>query len=350
MKNNSVNENVKKRIKYIDIAKAIAMIIIVIGHTLVHSKHCSGIFWFLYSFNVALFFILSGITFKVNDTFGCFVKKKFLRIMIPYFIWAIVFIIPYLIFGKNIGNSLETKQSFELLNVIKNTLYGNGINNALKQNTSLWFLPALFSMECIYYFVIKIANDKYDYIKFPILITIGFLFTKYFPLILPWGINSVIQIGAGTFYVGYLLKKYNILDKIFNPGTMLFLVITGIIIYIINDKHINYVDYKYGNYFLTLIIGICFSIITIYISYIIKNNKKLEYIGKNTMGILIFHKIIILIFQTKLGYISKLLKDSNLVIELFLTIIIVLLSITISIAITTVVRKICPMVLGEKCN
>jgi len=300
------------RIKYIDIARAFAIIIIVIGHTLVHSEHCKEIFYFLYSFNVALFFILSGYTFKIKSDFKSFFCKKFIRIIIPYFVWAILFIIPFLIFGKNVGDSLETKQSFDILKNIKDILYGIGANNALKQNNALWFLPALFSMECIYYFVIKIANDKYDYIKLPILILIGFLSTEFLSVFLPWGLNTVLQIGGGTFYIGYLLSKYNVFEKIFKPHYMTIILLLGILFSLISKNHINYVDYKYGNYFFALIIGVSFSLVMIYISYIISNNKVLEYIGKNTMGILIFHKLIIIIFQTKLGMISKLLKNSNL--------------------------------------
>ena len=53
----------------------------------------------------------------------------------------------------------------------------------------------------------------------------------------------------------------------------------------------------------------------LYISYLINENEALEYIGKNTMGILIFHKLPILVVQTKLGVISNLLIDSNLLVE-----------------------------------
>lgn len=65
-----------KRITYIDIARAFAIIFIVIGHTLVHSQHCSLVFKFLYSFHVLLFFILSGYTFKIKkEKFLIYVKK-----------------------------------------------------------------------------------------------------------------------------------------------------------------------------------------------------------------------------------------------------------------------------------
>lgn len=149
----------KKRINYIDIARAFAMIFIVMGHTIVHSANCHIIFKFLYSFHVQLFFIISGITFKIKEeSFINFFKNKFIRIMIPYFVWAILFIIPYLMFGNNVGENLGTKGTFELKNILINILYGVGKNSALKQNTSLWFLPALFSMEILYYFIIGYIN------------------------------------------------------------------------------------------------------------------------------------------------------------------------------------------------
>lgn len=340
----------KNRIKYIDIAKSIAIIIIVIGHTLVHSQHCSGIFRFLYMFNIALFFILSGYTFKINCDFKPFIKRKFVRIMIPYFAWSTFFIIPYLIFGSKIGDSLGTTQTFNIFRIIKNTLYGNGIDNALKQNTSLWFLPALFSMECFYYFIIKIKNDKYDIVKFPILFIIGVVSAKFLSIHLPWGINTVIQIGVGTFYTGYLLAKYDIFKKIFKPYYMVFFLLIGIAAILINTDNINYVNYTYGNYFIAFIIGISISLIIIYISYLIKENKVMEYIGRNTMGILIFHKIIILIIQTKLGNVSNLLRNSNLLIELLLTFFAVAISIIFSLIVTKIIRKICPILIGEKSN
>lgn len=336
----------KERIKFIDIAKAMAIIIIVFGHTIVRSHHCSSIFSFLYQFNVALFFILSGYTFNIKRNFKQFIKNKFLRIMVPYFVWAVIFIIPYILLGNKVGDSLGTKQSFDLLTIIKNTLYGNGVNNSLRQNTSLWFLPALFSMECIYYFIIKVGKEKYDLIKLILLFVIGVLSTKLLTIYLPWGINSVLQIGAGTFYIGYLLSKYNVLEKVFKPLYMIIFLTIGSFVCIINTS-VNYVDYNYGNYFLTIIAGILMSVVIIYISSLVNKNRTLEYIGRNTLGILIFHKIIVLVFQTKLGIISKSLRNSNLPVELLITAIIVVLSIACSLIITEIIKKIIPILVGE---
>lgn len=342
----------KSRLGFIDIARAFAIIFIVIGHTLVHSSNCSIIFKLLYSFHVVLFFIISGYTFKIenNESKFKFIKKKFIRIMVPYFIWATLFLIPYMLFGQNVGSNLGTNSSFDLLNQIVNVLYGNGNLSALKQNSSLWFLPALFSMNIFYYFVVKFI-DKYKINKglmLVILFAIGFISSSFLSVILPWGVNTVLNVGV-FFYIGYLFKELELLNrnKIFKLRYMVIALIIGLVSSLVNIS-ISCIDYSYGNYFLCFLSGLCLSLVIVYISYKIDKNKIFEYIGKNTMGILIFHKLIVLIFQTKLGMISDLLRNSSFVIEILLTLIVSILSIICSLIATEVCRKLLPIVIGEK--
>lgn len=341
-----------KRIKFLDITRAFAIIFIVIGHTLVHSANCSIIFKFLYSFHVVLFFIISGYTFKVKDNENIFnfIKNKFIRIMVPYFIWALLFLIPYMLFGQGVGGDLGTSSSFNLIDQIINVLYGNGNLSALKQNSSLWFLPALFSMNLFYYFVVKFS-DKYKMNKelmLVILFIIGFISSSFLSVFLPWGINTVLNVGV-FFYIGYLFREVGLLNsnKLFKLKYILIVLLIGLVSCFANDL-VSCIDYSYGNYFLCFLSGLCLSLVVLYISYKIDKNKILEYIGKNTMGILIFHKLIVLVFQTKLGVISNLLRDSNIIVEVLLTLIVTALSIGCSLIATEVCRKILPIVIGEK--
>ena len=343
----------KERVKFIDISRALAIIFIVLGHTLVYSKHCSMIFKLLYSFHVVLFFIVSGYTFKIKkEGFKSFIKKKFIRIMIPYFIWAVLFLVLYVIFGGNIRNTLGTSSSFDIKTQITNILYGNGNMSALKQNSSLWFLPALFSMEIIYYFVISFVNKhkKWQILMLIPLVLISYITNYFLKISLPWGINTVLNVGL-FFYIGYLIKEYKIFEKDYKISKLYFILpifIIGIISCFLNKNTVSCIDYKYGNFTLALLSSGCLAIVTIYIAFVIKKNNVLEYIGKNTIGILIFHKIIILVFQTKLGLISNLLKNSNVVIEFILSITIVTISIICSLIANEVTRKILPLAIGEK--
>lgn len=344
-----------KRVGFIDIAKCFAIAFIVLGHTLVHSEHCNYIYKFLCSFHVVLFFVLSGYTFYVSkgDKASKFIYKKFCRIMIPYFIWAILFLVPYMLLGKSVDASIGTNASFDLGTQLLNVFYGNGNGAALKQNSALWFLPALFSMEIIYYFVIKFIENKnskvLNYLLLLFLLMLGYCSQAFFPFVLPWGIKTAIELGM-FFYIGYMLKKFKIFKvNKFYRGFVFVLILLGIGIFTcyLNPVSVSCMEYSYGNYLLAIFSGLSLSLVEISVSFWINKNRLLEYVGRNTMGILIFHKLVILIFQTKLGFISELLLDSSLIIELTLSVIITILSIFISLLITKCVKKLLPLALGE---
>lgn len=339
-----------KRISYIDIARAFAILFIVLGHTLVHSEHCSAIFKFLYSFHVVMFFILSGYTFKIKDnqSFFEFLKNKIIRIMIPYFIWSLLFLIPYILFGSNVSNDLDINSTFDLKQLLFNIIYGIGSESALKQNSSLWFLPALFSMEVIYYYIIRFV-DKNNKFRVPVLIgsiVVGYASSYLIHFYMPWGINTVLNLGC-FFLLGYLIKNSKIDDFISNLYYTIVFIIIGCVACYFNNT-VQCIDYEYGNYSLALLSGFCLSMVFINISKYINSNKVLEYIGRNTMGILIFHKLIILIFQTKMGIISQLLSNSNIYLEVTLSLVIVVLSVLTSLVATIIVRRTIPIFIGEK--
>lgn len=58
---------------------------------------------YLYTFNVTLFFFLLGYTFKCDESLKEFFKKRFLRTMIPYYIWSVVSILIFLLMGKYVS-------------------------------------------------------------------------------------------------------------------------------------------------------------------------------------------------------------------------------------------------------
>ena len=65
-----------------------------------------------------------------------------------------------------IGMSNET---LGITHFIKGIVYGSGVNDLLKQNTPLWFLPCLFITEIFAYFIFKLKNkfgNKFYFIIF----------------------------------------------------------------------------------------------------------------------------------------------------------------------------------------
>ena len=340
------------RLKYIDVARAFAIFFIVFGHALSHSMNIEPIYKFIYSFHVSAFFIISGYVFKIKSaSFKDFLKKKLLRIMVPYLFWAIVFLIPYIFLILNISDVFNLNNENNIFVLLAKILYGNGNNDSLNQNTSLWFLPALFSMQVINYFVIKFANrvDKKEcyILVYIVFLIIGFLANKFLHIYLPWGLNTALECG-NLFYLGFLLNKFKIIEKIKEKFIFFILfAVVGVIACYTNNTIVAMVEYRYGVYILAMMSGIFISLAMIYISLWLENKKILLKVGMNTMGILIFHKIIILIFQTKMGVFTNALINSNIIIEILLGLLISILSIALSILITNIIRKISPVLIGE---
>lgn len=327
-----------KRLTYIDVMRGFAIFFIVYGHSIVHSLNSHIAFNIVYSFHVPLFFVISGLTFSsINKRFFSFLKNKFLRILIPYFIWSLLFLIPYYLFGKSVGESFGNTGSFNILENLYNILYGVGASSALKQNTPLWFLPALFSMEIIFYFICKLKGKKNHFIIMLFLFLVSMFSYKFISLILPFGLNTFLNLGI-FFYFGYLMKEYKIIDIFYeNKCLFILLLLVGVITSIIN-KSISCVDYYYGNIFLFYISSISLSLCTIFFSRLILKNEILEYIGKNSMGILIFHKLIIVTFQNKIPIINSLIRDSNFIVESLLGMVLSVITIIFCLFIIKILR------------
>lgn len=341
------------RLHYIDVARAISILLLVLGHTLGHSQNSKYIYKIIYSFVVPLFFLVSGFLMSKKGSFGSFAKNKFVRIMIPYFIWAALFLVPFFMFGSSVAKSFKISSPNGLFEVVKSILYGIGKDHRLQQNSSLWFLPALYTMSLVYYCVIhlldKIDNDKIRLSAVAVLMIGGYISDRYLVISLPWGLNTVFVAGV-YFYVGYVLRRYKVIEQIMNHKyKVLVLAIAGIMgVYAGSvNRALGFMDYQIGNVWLAYISGICFSVLALCLSYSIGKSAILEYIGKNTMAVMIFHKLPILLCQTKMGSLTRWLTSSNILLEVVLGMIISIGATFFALAVGEVLKKIAPFSIGE---
>lgn len=149
MHNSDVNKS-QVRYEYLDVARGISILLIVLGHT-----GFIGEFWlnFIYYINVPIFFILTGILAEIRDlraldTKGMknFLVKRFENLMIPYAAFSVIYSIIYFVqmkmgymtgedFLKNIRRALD--------------FYGESV---------LWFLPTLFLAQAGFLVVGKLVR------------------------------------------------------------------------------------------------------------------------------------------------------------------------------------------------
>lgn len=85
--------DIKQRLTYIDIARAIGILFVVLGHVNQFYRDSQGIensqtLIFIYAFHMPLFFILSGILFSEKTfhdlSFFDFLIKKVKALLVPY--------------------------------------------------------------------------------------------------------------------------------------------------------------------------------------------------------------------------------------------------------------------------
>lgn len=86
-----------QRLIFLDMAKAICIILVVIGHY--HPENSpewySTVWKFIYSFHMPLFMFASGYSYiatKREQAYGSFIWKKAKRLMIPYLVTSVLVI------------------------------------------------------------------------------------------------------------------------------------------------------------------------------------------------------------------------------------------------------------------
>lgn len=167
----------KNRIVYIDIAKAICIILVVIGHYVPNG--CPG-WWMnihdiIYAFHMPLFMFASGFvyiaTFKEKLTYWTFLAKKIKRLLIPYFVVSFLIISIKLLTESHMY--LENPKT--IMSYIKMFYYPEA-------GYFLWFIWALWWM---FVTVLLFKNKNSRLILFVVSIILAYIpihFTEIFCL------------------------------------------------------------------------------------------------------------------------------------------------------------------------
>ena len=272
-----LNAQMNKRIDWIDISKGIGVILLVIGHMPSIPYVIQN--W-IYSFHMPLFFFLSGYTFKIKDSVKDNLKKMFRRLIIPYLIYNVIFLLSDIIlFGR------------------KSTTVNADLNDMISGQGSfgvIWFLLSLFWVQIIYLVVSAITNNyknvKFANIVIVLIVLSGYVIATYCKMDLYKLVTSLVAVGF--FCLGNIFMKLKILDKLKQMSILFLFLCTNIIFGYINlilyGTRIEMSGAVYNNLFITFvaaIAGIIFvngvseklSMLNLWVV------KCLKYIGKNSL-------------------------------------------------------------------
>lgn len=295
-----MSANVRKRLDHLDLAKAITIFLVMIGHAAGNGER-PFYRMVLYTFHMPLFFMVSGTVIRRHRTSGygwehwkLFLRRNILALVMPYFLWALIYSV------------------FSYQNVLR-ILYGSWQTLTDAETlTSLWFLPCLFTARILMELVLMSyglfkRTERHLYAFFASVVS--FAVAYLLPVVkqgYPWCLNCAFG-AMGFMLLGYALK--DVIDRLVQKGISfwigafllcLALLVTGIAVQKGNVYYVKMFTGDYGSpllFFPNALSG-CGAVISLSVltaKYCEKHPESrvragLLWIGRNTLGIYLLHK------------------------------------------------------------
>ena len=202
---------------YITIAKAIGIILMVVGH----SGCPDALFRFIYLFHMPLFFFCSGIFMENmtnNDAVTIYLKRRIIGLYIPFVKWSLLFLLLHNFFMLlGVYNSFygyETGSSYYTLKdtIIKAFLILFTMHDYEELLGGFWFIRALF-VSSILIAILSLLMRRIDTYKHGIMCLLFFIFTV---IIRKYAYESELtrDLSMGTFgaffyLIGYIVMRFS---------------------------------------------------------------------------------------------------------------------------------------------
>ena len=279
------------RIQWIDIAKGLGIILIILGHT----SNNAILSKYIYCFHVPLFFLISGYLYTKRDNL---IKRKTKSLLLPYCIFSI------LSFGYWLIERMFREQEISSLKVFANIFIAQGPSEKFIYNAALWFLPCLFITEILFDIIYKKTTKNSRFLIIFATSILGYVYPKITTIRLPFCID-VAMTALMFYYIGFLFKQVES-KMIFNKKIINILIIIlgiiGIFAYSCTQQSTDMLRLDYGmNYLMFYLIG-CLGSYIVYTTSKEININYITWIGRNSLYFMCLHepvkRIIIKIYST----------------------------------------------------
>lgn len=293
----------QKRLDYLDIAKALALLLVIYGHTFRDSMRadyvwCNLSYIFVYRFHVSLLFLVSGMGYalsgKKNQSLSVsqYLKKKAHSLLLPWFSYSVIIYLIF-VFAQLIpfSRALLSSSSYQIISPIQ---YGIAmLRNENPYSFHLWYLQTLFLFVFVtflldHFLSVQIARN----VKL-----ILFLFTPIFYILF---CNSWVWILKGFFQKYFFFLLGTLLpSQVLERRPHLFVRLGALsCLYMLLELFYPSMDSLYSSRLIGLplsyldnivIIGLCLGILALCILL----QKKLQWaakFGKDTMLYYLYHQ------------------------------------------------------------
>ena len=307
------------RILWIDVAKGITIILVVLGH----SSLPSTISRFIWAFHMPVFFLVSGgATNWKKYTFFKFLLRRMKTLVLPFCIYSIVL-------GSILA--IDTRSCDIIWRVLKNGWGGY----------ALWFIPVLF-VACIIVKGVYLIGSRIGIwlLNIMLLCTAGTL--DYFKILLPWNISTVF-FASFLIIMGSELKC--IYPKLERTNTIVFYMAIFLTLGISHYWRLDMCSNEVMPILPITIAAFSGSLVVVILSiWIVKNvplgSNILQHIGRETFVIVAFSQVIIILLNK---YVT-----SNVLVKYGLLVITIILITLLKNRIKTIISLV-PVSKGHQC-
>jgi len=289
-----------KRIKYIDVAKGIGILLVVLGHNYVKAS-VPGMEKFIFSFHMPFFFLVSGMLFKPSYPILVLFKRRFGTLILPY-LASIILLYAVYFFYTDI-------RIMTILRRIVRSLYASG--NYIEW-AQLWFLPHLFLLNMFagILFLLFYGRVKWRWLRLVFLALMLWAGVTFLPIYymeevtifgqtflldgLPASMDLLLVTGT-YFLLGYEIRQL-LSERFF--ASIWTLVISGVLLITLNiifPYRIDFFFRTYDSYIVNTLEALSGSIFLLALSSRIASKQNwlfatLKYFGQITIILLIFHQ------------------------------------------------------------
>lgn len=268
----------------------------------------------------------------------------------PYLIWGAISIVVYLVLMCR-NNSAIKMGGYAI-----GLLYGNGSlgrsstsSGLMVWNSPMWYLPFIVATEILACAISKLLNKISSKVVLLLAVCVGML--SYYLLRLHslfMELETVIYLFP-FFVFGFLLKDIDFLKHRCNPVVGIMLVFAGSVLGKFNGAP-GYLSDTYNNYLLFLVSAscICIGIISL-VQYADIKCSTVEYIGTNTLAILVAHKFPIMFCSIILSSVLH-ISIENEAVSFIAGTVVAAISIAGCLIVERIMERICPVLIGKSTN
>lgn len=294
--------NNKSRIAYIDLAKGICIIMVVLYHVAKYYDTSLLVNSFFKLIRMPLYFFLSGVFFKNYSGLVDFIKRKTNKLLIPFVFWYLLLSVSFsLLMFHAFGIKLDRFDDTTFLG----SLFAFWAKEDFP-NSAIWFLLCLFYVNLLFYNVFLLASHfKTEKGKFWILLLfsmlcggIGFIFC-FTKTNLPAFLDSAFT-SVPFFCFGYLIKNHtkilvpNKYDKhLLLISLALFILVGGVALLFREGYSLKYNYFTPKSALIAYPCGLLGTLGVILFSKKVNHIPVVSMFGQYSIMILVTHKILL---------------------------------------------------------